>query len=35
METKKTKKAYHFHSEDTLEKTIQVQKARKIFKTEK
>ena len=30
IETKKSKRAHHFHLKDTLEKTIQVQKARKF-----
>ena len=32
---KKSKRAHHFLSKDTLEKTIQVQKARKICQKQK
>ena len=32
---KNQNRAYHCHSKDTLEKTIQVQKARKVFQNRK
>ena len=32
---KKSKSAHHFHSKDTLQKTIQVQKAKKICQNQK